>query len=142
MIGPALVDTSAWARLDSQSLSAAEKSEVQEAIEAGRITVCLPFLLEIGFAARNATAHSELYDDMLALPWAAVDNAVEMRALDAQRQLARAAHHRLPPVDVLIAALADRHGLGVLHYDHDFDVVLDKTNLRFDSIWLAEPGSL
>jgi predicted nucleic acid-binding protein len=67
---------------------------------------------------------------------------VEDRALAAQRQLARAGHHRVPPIDLVIAALADHHGVGVLHYDRHYDVLEDKTDLRFDSVWLAEPGSL
>ena len=61
---------------------------------------------------------------------------------DAQRQLARVGHHRLPPVDLLIAALADRYQLGVLHYDHDYDVLTERTDLRFDSAWLVPAGSL
>ena len=51
-------------------------------------------------------------------------------------------HHRLPPVDLIIAALADRHELGVLHYDHDYDLIADKTDLAFDSVWLADRGTL
>lgn len=46
------------------------------------------------------------------------------------------------PVDLLLAALADRHGHGVLHYDADFDLILARTDLRFDSVWLAERGTL
>ena len=79
---------------------------------------------------------------LLALPWARLDEGVERRAVDAQRHLARVGHHRLPPVDIVVAALADRHGLGVLHYDRDYDLIADKTDLRFDSIWLSEPGVL
>ena len=78
----------------------------------------------------------------LALPRFPVDHDVEQRALDAQRQLARVGHHRLPPVDLLVAAVADRHGLGVLHYDGDYDVLAEKTDLTFDSVWLAPRGSL
>jgi hypothetical protein len=49
---------------------------------------------------------------------------------------------RLPPVDLLTAALADRHDLGILHYAHDYDVIAERTDLRFDSVWLAERGTL
>ena len=67
---------------------------------------------------------------------------MERRALDAQRALARVGHHRLPPVDLLVAALADRHGLGVLHYDRDYDLLAENAGLRFESVWLAPAGSL
>jgi predicted nucleic acid-binding protein len=70
------------------------------------------------------------------------DAYVERRALDAQRQLARVGHHRLPPVDLLVAAVADRYELGVLHYDGDYDVLAEKTDLRFGSVWLARAGML
>ena len=46
------------------------------------------------------------------------------------------------PSTCSIAALADRHGLGVLHYDHDYDLIAEKTDLELESLWLAEPGSL
>jgi hypothetical protein len=62
--------------------------------------------------------------------------------LDAQAQLARVGHHRLPPVDLLLAAIADRNRIGILHYDSDFDVILAKTDLEFASVWLAPRGEL
>jgi hypothetical protein len=40
------------------------------------------------------------------------------------------------------AALADRHRVGVLHYDHDYDTVAARTDLGFRSVWLASRGSL
>lgn len=111
-------------------------------MEAGRITVCLPFVLEAGYSARAATDHRELMDELLALPWSAIDETVERRAVEAQRQLARSGHHRMPPVDLLLAALADRYQLGILHYDRDYDLIAARTDLRFASEWLAQAGSL
>ncbi len=105
-------------------------------------SVCLPFLLESGYSARTAAEYAELFTELLALPWAAIDADVERRAIEGQRTLAQRGPHRLPPVDLLIAALADRHRLGVLHYDHDYDLIRSLTDLRFASVWLAGPGSL
>jgi predicted nucleic acid-binding protein len=137
-----LLDNSAWARLSVQALDDARVREIADALEEGRIGVCLPFLLEAGYSARSASDHDELMGELTALPMLAIDAHVERRALDAQRQLARAGHHRLPPVDLLVAALADRHGVGVLHYDRDYDTVAAKTDLRFASVWLAARGTL
>lgn len=137
-----LLDNSAWARLSHAALPSARGAEIADAIERGLIVGCLPFLLEAGYSARSGEAYDELLTQLLALPQAAVDGLVERRALEAQRQLARAGHHRLPPVDLVMAALADRHGLGVLHYDADYDVILDKTTLRYESVWLAQRGAL
>lgn len=137
-----LLDNSAWARLGDRSLSAARADEIATALEDGRIAVCLPSLLEAGYSARGATDHAVLLEELLALPVLSIDEAIERRAIDAQGQLARAAHHRLPPVDLILAAIADRHGLGILHYDADYDVLRSKTDLRFESVWLSRRGSL
>jgi predicted nucleic acid-binding protein len=135
-----LVDNSAWVRF--AALPDERAAQIADEIEAGRIATCLPFLLEAGYSARTAHHHDELLAQVSALPRFAIDDEVERRALAAQRRLARVGHHRLPPVDLLMAAVADRHGLGVLHYDGDYDVIADKTDLDFDSVWLAPRGSL
>jgi predicted nucleic acid-binding protein len=137
-----LLDNSAWVRLADSALPAERAGELADAVESGRVAACLPFVLEAGYSARSARDHDRLLTDLLSLPWFAIDEAVEQRALDAQRQLARAGHHRLPPVDLLLGALADRHGLAVLHYDHDYDVLAEKTDLGFESVWLARRGTL
>jgi predicted nucleic acid-binding protein len=137
-----LLDNSAWVRLGHAALPVRRADEIADALESGRIAGCLPFLLEAGYSARSALEHAQLLAELRALPQYRLDDAAEQRALEAQAQLARVGHHRLPPVDLLIAALADRHGLGVLHYDHDYDVIAEKTDLSFDSIWLAARGTL
>jgi predicted nucleic acid-binding protein len=137
-----LLDNSAWARLDQSAVAQARLEEIAGWLEQGRIATCLPFLLEAGYSARNTRDHDDLLSELMALPNIGIDDHVEGRAIDAQRQLARAGHHRLPPVDLIIAALADTHGLGVLHYDIDYEIVSEKTDLRFDSVWLVARGSI
>lgn len=137
-----LLDNSAWARLGEPSLPSDRAEDVAGALESGQIAVCLPFLLEAGYSARSNRDHSELIDELMALPLLSIDRDVERRAIDAQSQLARAGHHRLPPVDIIVAAIAERHALGVLHYDADYDALDSKTDLRFHSVWLAPRGSL
>jgi len=46
------------------------------------------------------------------------------------------------PVDLIIAAIADTAGIGVLHYDAHYDLILEQTDLRFESRWLAPRGSI
>jgi len=137
-----LLDNSAWARLGWPRLAAARADELAGFIEEQRVAVSLPFLLEAGSSARRASDHALLMRELQALPLLPIDEAVERRALAAQEQLARAGHHRLPPVDLIIGALADRHGVGVLHYDRDYDTLLAKTDLCFQSVWLAPRGRL
>jgi predicted nucleic acid-binding protein len=137
-----LLDNSAWARLDQAAVEQGRADEIAGWLEQGRIATSLPFLLEAGYSARNARDHDALVGELMALPNVPINDRVEERAMDAQRQLARAGHHRLPPVDLIIAALADTHDLGVLHYDNDYEIVSEKTDLRFDSVWLAPRGSI
>jgi hypothetical protein len=56
--------------------------------------------------------------------------------------MARVGHHRLPPVDVIVAAVADVNRLEILHYDGYYYLLAEKTDLRFKSVWLAARGSL
>jgi len=92
--------------------------------------------------AGTAREQDRLLTELLSPPIDHVDDQVERRALDAQRQLARAGHHRLPPVAPIVAAPADIHGWGILHDDNGLRGRADRTDLRFGSVWLAPRGSI
>ncbi len=63
------------------------------------------------------------------------------RALDLQHELASRGHLRAVRFpDLLIAATAERHGVTVLHYDRDFDVVAEVSDLRAE--WVVPAGSV
>lgn len=129
-------------RIIGPSIPDERAREIAEEFGEERFVTCLPFMLEAGYSARTADGHDDLFDELASLDFLEVNLEVERRALDAQTQLARVGHHRVPPVDLMIAALAHSHGVGVLHYDSDYDVILEKTDLDFDSEWLMPPGSL
>jgi predicted nucleic acid-binding protein len=137
-----LLDNSAWARIFDPSIPDARAKEISGEFGEERIVACLPFMLEAGYSARSGDGHNDLFDELASLDFLPVSLEVERRALDAQAQLARVGHHRVAPVDLLIAALADCHGVGVLHYDGDYDVLNEKTDLEFTSEWLMPRGSL
>jgi predicted nucleic acid-binding protein len=80
--------------------------------------------------------------DLERLPHVEIGKDVERAALDAQRELADLGHHRLAPADVMIAACAHVAGMGVLHDDSDYDLLVKYTGLRFRSEWLAQPSVL
>lgn len=111
-------------------------------IEAAEVGACLPFLLEAGYSARSRDDHERLLSDLSLLPKIEIDADVERLALDAQGSLARIGHHRLPPSDLVIAACAHHTGAGVLHYDKDYDLIVEHTGLDFESTWLAPAASL
>ena len=138
-----LLDNSAWARLDHATLTEARRSEIAGRLDTGRLHISLPFLLEAGVSARDAGDWVLIARDLEALPEASIDAVVERRAREAQQDLARAGLHRtVPPVALLLAALAERHRLTLLHYDHDFDRLREHTDLELVAEWLAPAGSL
>jgi predicted nucleic acid-binding protein len=107
-----------------------------------QLATCLPFLLEAGYSARSGRERALLMADFARLPRVEIDRDVERLAIEAQRELAEIGHHRLAPADVVIAACAHTAGMGVLHYDGDYDLLHEHTSLIFDSEWLAPPGVL
>jgi predicted nucleic acid-binding protein len=137
-----LLDNSAWSRILQGRLSRPRAQEIGEQIEARQIGACLPFLLEAGYSARSAADRKQMMARLERFPRVTVDGKTESLALRAQRELAEVGHHRLPPIDVMIAACADRAEAGVLHYDADYDLLAKHTGLRFESVWLAPAGTL
>ncbi len=137
-----LLDNSAWARLASDRLDGERAQEVGEWMHDMQLATCLPFLLEAGYSARSGGERAIMMSELARLPRIEIDRDVERHALEAQRELAEVGHHRLAPADVVIAACAHTAGMGVLHYDGDYDVLAEHTSLEFDSEWLAPPGAL
>ena len=137
-----LLDNSAWARLIQQVVPRDRAKTIAKWMERDEVAVSLPFLLEAGYSARSAADRVALMARLNQLPRIAIDGEVERMALQAQRELAEVGHHRLVPMDVVIAACAHRAEAGVLHYDADYDILAEHTTLTFESVWLAPPGTL
>jgi predicted nucleic acid-binding protein len=133
-----LLDHSAWSRRRQPAV----REQIAAALRAKQAAVCLPFLLEAGYSATSARDHEGLIADLASLTRVEVTPAVERAALQAQGELATIGHHRLPPADLVIAACAHETGAGVLHYDHDYDLILEHTELEFVSRWVAPAGTL
>ena len=137
-----LLDNSAWARLASARLDDGRVAAVAEWMDDLQLATCLPFLLEAGYSARSGKDRAAVMSDLARLARVEIDRDVERMAMQAQRELAEIGHHRLAPADVVIAACAHKAGMGVLHYDGDYDLLAKHTSLAFESEWLAPPGTL
>jgi len=137
-----LLDNSAWSHLGSGRLEVARFETVTRWMTELRLTTCLPFLLEAGYSARSGEERRAMMADLDLLPRIEIDRDVEKMVLQAQRELAEIGHHRLAPMDVIIAACAHKVEAGVLHYDGDYDILVERTSLVFESEWLAPPGTL
>jgi predicted nucleic acid-binding protein len=137
-----LLDNSAWSRIVAGKLPADRARVLAGWFERRQLATCLPFLLEAGYSARSAAHRKAMMSDLDGLPGVEIDSEVERLALHAQRELAEVGHHRLSPLDLIVAACAHRAEAGVLHYDRDYDLIAAHTGLVFESEWLAPPASL
>jgi predicted nucleic acid-binding protein len=138
-----LLDNSAWSRVVAGGLPDDRAETVAGWLEQGQLAICLPFLLEAGYSARARADYQEMMDEFdLLFRRVEIAAAMEDRALLAQRELAARGHHRLAPIDLMIAACAHETGAGVLHYDRDYDLIIEHTSLSFESAWLAPAGTL
>ncbi len=132
-----LLDASAFWRLGSPQLAADRRDEVSSWIARGLVAASTPLLLETRASRDLPTVDPE------ELPGLWITEQAERRATDLQRQL-RAAHQQLgvPPLDYLIAAVAEDHGATLLHYDADFERLGAHTDLATAVEALAPLGSL
>lgn len=137
-----LLDHSAWSRLIDDQVPEDREETILDWIGAERLATCLPFLLESGYSARTGQEYRLNMGRVEQLPRVLIDQEVEKAAQNAQRELAKSGHHRLSPNDLIIAACAAAVDGGVLHYDRDYDLILEHTSLDFESVWLVEPGTL
>jgi len=132
-----LLDASAFWRLGSPQLDPSRRRQVAEWIARGIVAASTPLLLETRAGRDLPTV------DPGELPCLWVTDRAERRATDLQHQL-RAAHQHLdvPPLDYLIAAIAEDHGASILHYDADFERLAANTDLAATVDALAPLRSL
>ena len=103
--------------------------------------MCPPVALELQWAAQGRREFRELTFELSRLPQLALDRAAAARALHVQARLAEGSQHRGPtPVDLFIAAIAERNNATVLHYDRHFDAIQRVTGQPME--WIARRGTL
>lgn len=117
-----LIDTSALARLMRPG---AESFGWDQAATAGMIAVCPITELEFFYSARSPADREQGIVDLQALfGWVPVHDRAFARAQDVQGDLTRRGQHRSAgPVDLVVAATAELHGLTLLHHDRDFGII-------------------
>lgn len=137
--GVFVADTSVWQR--RRHLAVADV--LTHGIARDEILTCSIVELERMFAARNATELVEVEEEFSVLRDAPITRSVMRAAKTALRDLAimgSAGYHRVKPPDAIIAAAAAEVGVGVLHYDRDYDRLAEV--LSFESRWVVPAGSI
>jgi predicted nucleic acid-binding protein len=136
--GVVLADTSVWARVGHPALT-----WVATAVEDGLVAVCDQVAMEVLFSTRDAADFAATEAALLACPWLQVEAADWVESRRVFRALADQGplHHRQVKIpDLLIAAVAARHDVALVHYDADYDVIAGITGQR--TRWAAPRGSL
>lgn len=95
--------------------------------------------MELLYCCRGPRDYVSRWDDLHQLPWLRLDSAVATEALALQRRLAERGQHRQPIPDLLVAATAIVHDATVLHYDRDFDMISEVSDLS--ARWIIPPGT-
>ena len=116
-----IADTSALARLRDPAVASA----LGPLIEAGLVATCGVIEFELGWATRTADEFDEVRADRQAgYEWLATHDEDWHRALQVQAALWRGGRIRAVGFpDLLIAAVAERERVTVLHYDGDYDLI-------------------
>jgi predicted nucleic acid-binding protein len=130
-----LADTSAWNR------ATATIDRWELLLRTDDVALCAPVRLELLYSARGKRAYDMLASDYSLLPDLRLDPRAASLAERTQAALASSSQHRGPkPMDLLIAAIAEVHGVVLLHYDRHFDAIARVTGQPME--WLAQRGTL
>lgn len=133
-----LADTSALARLRRPTVAA----RLGPLIEAGLVATCAVIDLELAWATRTSDEFDQLRADRDAgYEWLPTHDADWRRALEVQAQLWRTGRVRAVSFpDLLVAAVAEREQVTLLHYDSDFDMITEITGQATQ--WIVPRGSV
>jgi predicted nucleic acid-binding protein len=133
-----LADTSALARLHRAPVAAV----LSPLIESGVVATCGVIEFELGWATRASAEFDQVRADRdVGYEWLATDDDDWRRALDVQATLWRTARMRsagLP--DLLVAAVAERERVTILHYDADYDLITEVTGQPTQ--WVVPRGTV
>ncbi|GLF94570.1 PIN domain nuclease [Streptomyces yaizuensis] len=131
-----LVDKSVWARAGKPGVRAA----LEPRLLRGLVGTSGIVDLEMLYSARNGDEYRRMLSRRRAFEWFPTTDEIVTRAIEVQGICADKGHHRALSIpDLLVAATAERHGLTVLHYDGDFDLIAEATGQPAE--WVVPRGT-
>lgn len=133
-----LIDTSAAARMRVGAVA----DRLEPLITGGLVATCATLDAEALYSARSPAEYEQVRADRReAYEYLPTDDVHWQCAFDAQRRLARRGRHRAVGIaDLLTAVLAAEHGVGVLHYDSDFELAAEV--LDVEHRWVLTRGTV
>ena len=134
---PYLIDRSALARMPDPRVQA----RLVPILETGEAATCAMIDLEVLYSTRNAREHGRTRRRRaLAYRYVELTEAMFQRAIDVQGLLALRGRHRVPLPDLIVAAVAEKAGMVLLHYDRDFDRIAAVTGQAVE--WVVPRGTV
>ena len=132
-----LADKSALARISHPEVAAWLEPRLLD----GEVARCSIIDLEVLFSARSHRDFVAIRNETSGFPFVDTTQADFDRALVVMEALARRGKHRGVSIpDLLIAAVGERAGLVVVHYDADFDLIAEVTQQPMQ--WVVPKGRL
>ncbi len=133
-----IADTSAMARMGHQAV----EDVLHPLLSRGLLGTCGILNLEALYSAQSPTDYKKIAAwRNSTLEYFETDERDFERAQDIQAQLAALSMHRAVSLpDLIIAAVAERNRLTLLHYDADFDHVVALTGQA--AAWVTPRGTL
>lgn len=133
-----LIDTSAAARMHQPTVAA----RLSPLIDSGLVATCAPLDFEALYCARTPSEYEQVRADRAhAYEYLSTEDVDWQRALGIQRDLAQQSRLRAVGIaDLLVASVAERHRVELLHFDSDFDMVAEIT--RQPMSWAVPRGSV
>lgn len=132
-----VADKSALARLARPTVAA----RLGPLLVGGDVATCSVIELEVLFSAKSHADLVATRSIRRCLPSVDIEQVDFDRAVDVLEGLAGSGHHRAARIpDLIIAAVAERHRLTVLHYDKDFDLIGRVTGQPVE--WVVPAGSV
>jgi predicted nucleic acid-binding protein len=118
------------------------RKRLEPLMERGLLARCGISDAEAGVSARSAADHQVLGSYRRdALEYLTTPDSVWDRVREVQHALASDGLHRTVKIpDLIIAAVAEHHGVAVIHYDHDFDRIAAVTGQSVE--WVVPAGSV
>ncbi|MGH3656412.1 MAG: PIN domain nuclease [Micromonosporaceae bacterium] len=135
--GLLLADTSVW----HWARHADARDALQPVLTRGIVATCAIVDAELMVSARGPGDADDMAAERRALHWLTTPDDVWDTVLATQRALVDSSRHRTVKIpDLIIAAVGQRHGATVLHYDADYDAIAEITEQS--TRWLAPRGTL
>jgi len=129
-----LADTSALARLHITEV----RSVLAPLIEAGLVATCAVIEFEVLWSTRSPDELTTVrHDRNLGYEWLPTEDVDGRRALDVQGTLWASGRMRTVPLPgLLLAAIAERNQVMILHYGADYDTIASITGQP--ALWIVE----